>query len=201
MILQRGFIPVPFSTPVELPVPSPWCRVGVCRCVPPCLSCPPACREAAPRTEGRCQVETSHRGLPGAGSRRKEGLCWPASPRARAEPDLLLLIANELLTPHGQPREALPGSALPILARGVRAEGAEQPWVTSGGAHGATGSLLPRVPPLGTLRWLQVTGTALVLCSPAPSTPGIFSYFCPSKPGLNLLGVGGGVDGAHMAQN
>lgn len=43
LILQRGFIPVPFSTPVELPVPSPWCRVGVCRCVPPCLSCPPAC--------------------------------------------------------------------------------------------------------------------------------------------------------------
>lgn len=186
LILQRGFIPVPFSTLVELPVPSPWCRVGVCRCVPPCscgsvcatLSQLPSCllraapcRAAAPRTEGRCQVETSHRGLPGAGSRRKAGLCWPASPRTRAEPDLLLLIANELLTPHGQPREALPGSALPVLTHGVRAEGAEQPWVPSGGA---TGSLLPRVPPSGTLGWVQVTGTAPVPHSPAPSTPGIF---------------------------
>lgn len=186
MILQRGFIPVPFSTLVELPVPSPWCRVGVCRCVPPCscgsvcatLSQLPSCllraapcRAAAPRTEGRCRVETSHRGLPGAGSRRKAGLCWPASPRTRAEPDLLLLIANELLTPHGQPREALPGSALPVLTHGVRAEGAEQPWVPSGGA---TGSLLPRVPPSGTLGWVQVTGTAPVPHSPAPRTPGIF---------------------------
>lgn len=138
---------------------------------------------------------------PGAGGRGKEGLRWPASPRTSGEPDLLLLIANELLTPHGQPREALLGSALPVLAHGVRAEGAEQPWVPSRGAHRATGSLLPHVPPSGTLGWLRVTGTALVLRTPAPSTPRICPICARANQGLNLLGVGGSIDGAHMPRN